>query len=411
MTDRELLESGEQKIEWARNHMPVLAIIREEFEKEKPLKGHRVAMALHVEAKTAVLVETLAAGGAEVAITGCNPLSTQDDVAVALDAKANIRCFAKHGCSNEEYYDAIDAVLEIAPDITIDDGADLIFKLHMERTDLLPKILGGCEETTTGIHRLKAMENEGALKMPVIAVNDAMTKFLFDNRYGTGQSSWDGIMRTTNLLVAGKNVVIGGYGWCGRGVAMRASGLGADVIVTEVNPIRALEARMDGFKVMTMKEAAKIGDIFVTTTGNTDILNRDHFAVMKDGAILANSGHFNVEINLEDLVAMSSSVRDARHNIKEYNVGGKRIYVLADGRLVNLAAGDGHPAEVMDMSFADQAQCVRFIAENELTPGVHPVPCDLDMRVAELKLQALGIEIDKLSPKQVEYMDGWECGT
>lgn len=411
MTDKELLESGEQKIEWARNHMPVLAIIREEFENEKPLRGHRIAMALHVEAKTAVLVETLAAGGAEVAITGCNPLSTQDDVAMALDTRDNIRCFAKYGCSNEEYYDAIDAVLGITPDITIDDGADLIFKLHTERTDLLAGTLGGCEETTTGIHRLKAMEREGALKMPVVAVNNAMTKFLFDNRYGTGQSSWDGIMRTTNLLVAGKNVVVGGYGWCGRGVAMRAAGLGADVIVTEVDPIRALEARMDGFRVMSMKEAAKVGDIFVTTTGNTDVVNRDHFEVMKNGAILANSGHFNVEINLEDLVSMSSAVRNVRKNIKEYNVNGKHIYVLADGRLVNLAAGDGHPVEVMDMSFANQAQCVRYIAENKLEDGVHPVPCDLDMRVAKLKLQSLGIEIDTLSPKQAEYMKGWECGT
>jgi adenosylhomocysteinase len=411
MTDRELLESGEQKIEWAKNHMPVLGIIREEFEKEKPLEGHRIAMALHVEAKTAVLVETLAAGGAEVAITGCNPLSTQDDVSLALDAEDNISCFAKYGCCNEEYYDAIDAVLAITPDITIDDGADLIFKLHTERTDLLDGLLGGCEETTTGIHRLKAMEKDGALKMPVIAVNDAMTKYLFDNRYGTGQSSWDGIMRTTNLLVAGKNAVIGGYGWCGRGAAMRAAGLGADVIVTEIDPIRALEARMDGFKVMPMKEAARIGDIFVTTTGNTDVLAREHFELMKDGALLANSGHFNVEINLGELTSMASSVREVRKNIKEYNVDGKRIYVLADGRLVNLAAGDGHPAEVMDMSFANQAQCVRYIAENRLGSGVHPVPCELDMRVATLKLRSMGIEIDTLSPKQEEYMGDWECGT
>jgi adenosylhomocysteinase len=297
------------------------------------------------------------------------------------------------------------------PDITIDDGADLIFKLHTERQDMLPNILGGCEETTTGIHRLKAMEKDGALKMPVIAVNDAMTKFLFDNRYGTGQSSWDGIMRTTNLLVAGKSVVIGGYGWCGKGAAMRASGLGADVIVTEVDPIRALEARMDGHRVMSMTEAAKYGDIFVTTTGNVDILSKKHFEVMKDGAILANSGHFNVEINLEELTAMASSVRTVRKNIKEYNVAGKRINVLADGRLVNLAAGDGHPAEVMDMSFANQALCVKYIAENKLENGVHPVPHDLDMYVAELKLKSMGIELDELEPHQTEYMEGWECGT
>jgi adenosylhomocysteinase len=411
MIDEGLIESGEQKIEWARNHMPVLSIIRKEFEEEKPLKGHRIAMALHVEAKTAVLVETLAAGGAEIAITGCNPLSTQNDVAMALDTKDNIDCFAKYDCSSKEYYGSIDRVLDIDPDITIDDGADLIFKLHTERTELLDSIQGGCEETTTGIHRLKAMEAEGALRMPVIAVNDAMTKFLFDNRYGTGQSSWDAIMRTTNLLVAGKTVVIGGYGWCGRGAAMRASGLGANLIVTEVDPIRALEAKMDGFRVMPMQKAALYGDIFVMTTGNTDVLNRDHFELMKDGAILANSGHFNVEINLEDLVALSSSVRDVRKNIKEYTVGGKHINVLADGRLVNLAAGDGHPAEVMDMSFANQAQCARYIAENKLDIGVHAVPHDLDVRVARLKLESLGVEIDSYSPKQAEYMGGWECGT
>jgi adenosylhomocysteinase len=411
MSENDLIESGNQKIEWARNHMPVLAIIREHFEQEKPLKDHRVGMALHVEAKTAVLVETLAAGGAEVAITGCNPLSTQDDVALALDTRENISCYAKYACSNDEYYEAIDKVLDFDPDITIDDGADLIFKLHTERVDMLPTILGGCEETTTGIHRLKAMERDGALKMAVIAVNDAMTKFLFDNRYGTGQSAWDGIIRTTNLLVAGKNVVIAGYGWCGKGAAMRAVGLGANVIVTEVDPVRALEARMDGNLVMTMKEAAMIGDIFVTTTGNRDILTKEHFEVMKDGAILANSGHFNVEINLDDLTAMAKSVRTVRKNIKEYDLGGRRIHVLADGRLVNLAAGDGHPAEVMDMSFANQALCVRHIAENRLVNGVHPVPHELDMYVAELKLKSLGIAIDKFTPEQDEYMGGWKHGT
>lgn len=411
MSDTEMIESGNMKIDWVLNHMPVLNIIREQFAKEKPLAGHKVGMALHVEAKTAALVETLAIGGAEVAITGCNPLSTQDDVALALHNKSNIQCFAKYDCCNEEYYDAIDKVLDFKPDITIDDGADLIFKLHTERTDLLPEILGGCEETTTGIHRLKAMERDGALKMPVIAVNDAMTKFLFDNRYGTGQSSWDGIMRTTNLLVAGKNVVIGGYGWCGKGAAMRAKGLGANVIVTEIDPIRALEARMDGNSVMPMKEAAKIGDIFLTTTGNRDIINREDFEVIKDGAILANAGHFNVEINLEDLKAMAGSVKTVRNNIKEYKLKDRRVYVLADGRLVNLAAGDGHPAEVMDMSFANQALCVKYIAENKLSNGVHPVPHELDMGIAEMKLKSMGITIDKLSDEQCEYMDNWECGT
>jgi adenosylhomocysteinase len=411
MTEKELIESGNMKMEWARNHMPVLAIIREKFEKERPLKGLKVGMALHVEAKTAVLVETLAAGGAQVAISGCNPLSTQDDVAMALDTRKNISCFARYGCSTSEYYEAIDKVLDIEPDITIDDGADLIFKLHKERPQMLPNILGGCEETTTGVHRLNAMEKDGALKMPVIAVNDAMTKYLFDNRYGTGQSAWDGINRTTNLLVAGKNVVVGGYGWCGRGVAMRAAGLGASVIVTEVDPIRALEARMDGYRVMKMAEAAKIGDLFVTATGNRDILTAAHFKVMKDGAILANSGHFNVEIDMEALTSLAKSVRTVRHNIKEYDIDGKHINVIAEGRLVNLAAGDGHPAEVMDMSFANQALCVRYIAENKLLNGVHGVPRELDTYVAKLKLESMGISIDELTSKQECYMSGWECGT
>jgi adenosylhomocysteinase len=411
MTEKELIESGNMKMEWARSHMPVLAIIREKFEEEKPLKGLKVGMALHVEAKTAVLVETLAAGGAQVAISGCNPLSTQDDVAMALDTRKNISCFARYGCCTSEYYEAIDKVLDIEPDITIDDGADLIFKLHKERPHMLSKILGGCEETTTGVHRLHAMEKDGALKMPVIAVNDAMTKYLFDNRYGTGQSAWDGINRTTNLLVAGKNVVVAGYGWCGRGVAMRAAGLGANVIVTEIDPIRALEARMDGYRVMKMADAAKIGEIFVTATGNRDILTADHFKVMQDGAILANSGHFNVEIDMEALASLAKSVKTVRHNIKEYDIGNRRINVIAEGRLVNLAAGDGHPAEVMDMSFANQALCVRYIAENKLLNGVHGVPRELDTYVAKLKLESMGISTDELTSKQECYMSGWECGT
>ncbi len=411
MTEKELIESGNMKMEWARNHMPVLAIVRKKFEEDKPLKGLKVGMALHVEAKTAVLVETLAAGGAEVSITGCNPLSTQDDVSLALDTRKNISCFARYGVGNQEYYDAIDKVLDIKPDITIDDGADLIFKLHTERTDLLPNILGGCEETTTGVHRLHSMDKDGALKMPVIAVNDAMTKYLFDNRYGTGQSAWDGINRTTNLLVAGKNVVVAGYGWCGRGVAMRASGLGANVIVTEVDPIRALEARMDGYRVMKMADAAKVGEIFVTTTGNRDILTAEHFKSMPDGAILANSGHFNVEIDMEALASLAKSSRTVRHNIKEYDLGDRRINVIAEGRLVNLAAGDGHPAEVMDMSFANQALCVRYIAENKLPNGVHKVPLELDTFVAKMKLESMGVSIDELTSTQECYMNDWECGT
>ncbi|WNY26766.1 adenosylhomocysteinase [Methanolapillus ohkumae] len=413
LSNKELLESGTQKMEWAKNHMPVLEQIRQEFAAKKPLKGKKIAMALHVEAKTAVLVETLAAGGATVAITGCNPLSTQDDVAQALGNLPGISCFAKYDCSTSEYYEAIDQVLDIAPDITIDDGADLIFKLHKERRDLLPKIVGGCEETTTGIHRLLAMEKEGALEMAVLAVNDAQTKFLFDNRYGTGQSAWDGIMRTTNLLVAGKTVVVGGYGWCGRGIAMRAAGLGAEVVVTEINPVRALEARMDGCRVMPMADAAKIGDIFVTTTGNCDVISGAHFPLMKSGAILANAGHFNVEIDLPGLEKLSSGVKTVRKNIREYtlNGSGKKINVLAEGRLVNLAAGDGHPAEVMDMSFANQALGVRYIAENKLKHGVHKVPAEIDERIALLKLRSMDVEIDRLSDKQKCYTDDWEAGT
>ena len=411
LSQSEMIESGRLKIEWARNYMPVLNQIRKEFEKEKPLAGHKIAMALHVEAKTAVLVETLAAGGAIVAITGCNPLSTQDDVAAALNQCENISCFAKYDCTNDEYYDAIDKVLDIAPDITIDDGADLIFKLHKERRDLLLGIIGGCEETTTGIHRLLGMEKDGALEMAVLAVNDAKTKFLFDNRYGTGQSAWDAIMRTTNLLVAGKIVVIGGYGWCGRGAAMRAAGLGAEVVITEIDPTRALEARMDGYRVMPMEKAAEIGDLFITTTGNRDILTEKHFHKMKSGVILANAGHFNVEINLEDLKKKATAVKTVRKNIKEYTIGGKKINVLADGRLVNLAAGDGHPAEVMDMSFANQALGVKYIAENKLPHGVCKVPEEIDNRVAQLKLKSMGIEIDTLTERQESYMNDWEEGT
>ncbi|MCS3923029.1 adenosylhomocysteinase [Methanosalsum natronophilum] len=411
MLTNDLVESGNLKIEWARQHMPVLKIIREIFEREKPLKGYKIAMALHVEAKTANLVETLVAGGAEVAITGCNPLSTQDDISLALDDKKHICCCAKYAANNEDYYKSIDKVLDINPDITIDDGADLIFKLHTDRRELLSSIKGGCEETTTGIHRLKAMERDGALNMPVIAVNDALTKFLFDNRYGTGQSAWDGIVRTTNLLIAGKTVVIGGYGWCGKGTAMRAIGLGANVIVTEVDSIRALEAKMDGHRVMTMQEAASLGDIFVTTTGNRDILTKTHFKSMKDGSILANSGHFNIEIRIDELEEMATSIKTVRNNIKEYIVDEKKIYVLADGRLVNLAAGDGHPAEVMDMSFANQALCVRYIAEKDLDNGVHAVPESIDRYVAELKLESMNVKIDKLTSNQQDYMNGWDCGT
>lgn len=406
------MHTGYAKIQWAERHMKVLGKIREMFKKEKPLEGVKVGMALHVEAKTAVLVKTLMDGGAEVAITGCNPLSTQDDVAEAL-RDMGIACFARRGVDREEYYRALNSVLDIRPDIVIDDGADLIFLLHGDRSELADRIWGASEETTTGIIRLRAMEKEGVLKFPVIAVNDAYTKFLFDNRYGTGQSTWDGIMRATNLLVAGKTVVVAGYGWCGRGIAMRARGLGARVIVTEVDEIRALEAVMDGFDVMSMDEAAKLGDIFVTATGNRDVIRSEHFRLMKDGAILANSGHFNVEIDVEELERIARSKRELRNNVMEYDLGDKRLYLLAEGRLVNLVAGDGHPVEVMDMSFADQALAVRYIAESheKLENRVYRLPDELDRMVARLKLEAMGIKIDSLTEEQKRYLSDWRAGT
>jgi len=405
-------KQGDMKIEWAREHMPVLGEIRKRFDKDRPLRGHTIGMALHVEAKTAVLVETLKAGGAKVAITGCNPLSTQDDVASAL-RRRGISCYAKHDCSTKEYYNAIDEVLNHGPDVTIDDGADLIFRIHADRRELIPDIIGACEETTTGVHRLRAMQADGALKFPVIAVNDARTKYLFDNRYGTGQSTLDGIIRTTNLLIAGKSVVIAGYGWCGRGVAMRARGHGANVIVTEVDPVRALEARMDGYRVMPMKEAAKTGDIFITTTGNKDVITKEHFRLMKGGAVLANAGHFDVEINLSQLREMATDIREIRANIDEYVLGDRKLYVLGKGRLVNLATGDGHPVEVMDMSFANQALCVRYIIEHggELENNVYSVPQEIDGLVARLKLKFMDVQIDRMSEEQKEYVSGWKHGT
>jgi len=406
------IERGYRKIEWAERHMKVLAKIREEFEREKPLEGFRIGMALHVEAKTAVLVKTLVAGGADVAITGCNPLSTQDDVAEAL-RDMGIKCFAKRGMSREEYYEALNKVIDTKPDIIVDDGADLIFLLHGERSDWAENVLGASEETTTGVIRLRAMEREGVLKFPVIAVNDAYTKYLFDNRYGTGQSTWDGIFRATNILIAGKNVVVAGYGWCGRGIAMRAKGLGANVIVTEVDEIRALEAVMDGFRVMSMEEAAKIGDIFITATGNINVIREEHFKLMKDGAILANAGHFNVEISIPDLEKLSKNVRQIRDYITEYDLGDKKLYLIAEGRLVNLVVGDGHPIEVMDMSFSDQALAIRFIAENheKLERKVYRLPEELDRKVARLKLETMGIKIDKLTEEQIRYLSDWRHGT
>ncbi|NHW24146.1 MAG: adenosylhomocysteinase [Archaeoglobales archaeon] len=399
---------GFRKIDWAEKHMKVLARIREEMRKDRPLEGLRVGMALHVEAKTAVLVKTLIEAGAEVAITGCNPMSSQDDVADAL-REMGIKCYAKRGMSVEEYYTAIARVADFRPDIVVDDGADLIFELHRRGQ----KVRGASEETTTGVLRLKAMEKEGVLQFPVIAVNDALTKYLFDNRYGTGQSTVDGIMRATNMLLAGKRVVVAGYGWCGRGIAMRCRGMGANVIITEVDEIRALEAIMDGFTVMDMDSASEIGDVFITATGNRDVVREEHMMKMKDGAILANAGHFNVEVDVRALERIARSVREVRKNVKEYDLGNKRLYLLAEGRLVNLVAGDGHPIEVMDMSFSDQALAVRYIAENweKLEKRVYRLPEELDRKVARLKLETLGIKIDRLSEEQIKYLTDWRSGT
>ncbi|KAF5036344.1 Adenosylhomocysteinase [anaerobic digester metagenome] len=408
------MESGDLKIAWARQYMPVLSSIRKRFVEEKPFSGMTIGMALHVEAKTAVLVETLAAGGAEVYITGCNPLSTQDDVSMALDTRERIHSYARRGANVEEYYAAIDRVLDARPAITIDDGMDLIHRIHTERREVLDSIIGGCEETTTGIHRLRAMAQDGALRFPVVAVNDTPMKHFFDNVHGTGESSLASIMITTNILIAGKRFVVAGYGYCGRGLAQKARSLGARVIVTEVDPRRALQAHMDGFDVMTMDEAAALGDIFVTTTGNTSILTEQHFKSLKDGAILANAGHFNVEIDVDWLASHADSTVH-RDGIDTYVLGGKGVHVLAEGRLVNLATpkGMGHPVEVMDLSFAVQALSAEFIAKHgrELAPGVHDVPSAIDEGVARLKLDALGLSIDRLTPDQETYMSSWTIGT
>ncbi len=407
--DSSLAPEGKLKIDWVEAHMPVLNQIRKEFERDQPFQGLRVAISLHLEAKTAYLAKVVQAGGAEVAITGSNPLSTQDDVCAAL-VEDGIAVFAKYNPDPQEYKDLMVKTLETKPDLIIDDGGDLVTILHAERQDLLAGVRGGAEETTTGILRLKAMEKDGSLKFPMVAVNDAYCKYLFDNRYGTGQSVWDGINRTTNLVVAGKTVVVNGYGWCGKGVAMRAKGLGANVVVTEVDAIRAVEAYMDGFRVMPMAEAAGVGDFFVTVTGNKDVIRGDHIANMKDGAILSNAGHFDVEVNLVELAALSVSKRVVRRNIEEYTLkDGRRIYVLAEGRLVNLAAGDGHPAEIMDMTFALQALSLRYVNEHYKEIGSHVVnvPYALDEQVARTKLEALGIGIDALSAEQKAYLDSW----
>lgn len=410
VADLKLAPEGHLKIDWVEAHMPVLGRIRKQFEEEQPFKGLKVAISLHLEAKTAYLAKVVQAGGAEVTITGSNPLSTQDDVCAAL-VEDGVTVFAKYNPEPAEYKQLLVRALETKPDLIIDDGGDLVSILHSERPDLLENIRGGAEETTTGILRLKAMDKEGKLKFPMVAVNDAYCKYLFDNRYGTGQSVWDGINRTTNLVVAGKTVVVVGYGWCGKGVAMRAKGLGANVIVTEVDAIKAVEAYMDGFRVMPMLEAAKIGDFFVTVTGNRDVIRGEHYDVMKDGAILSNAGHFDVEVNKPELADRSSSIRTVRRNIEEYQLkDGRKVYILAEGRLVNLAAGDGHPAEIMDMTFALQALSLKYVNEQYERIGktVLNVPYELDEQVARYKLESLGMNIDTLSDEQRTYLDSWQ---
>ena len=410
--DLSLSEKGFLLIEWASRHMPVLKQIRERFERERPLEGVRIGACLHVTKETAVLIETLRAGGAEVALCGSNPLSTQDEVAAAL-VSLGVHVYAWRGETTDEYYWCVNRVIDYKPVITLDDGADLVSTIHSSRTEALNGIIGGTEETTTGVIRLRAMAKKGELKYPVIAVNDAYTKYLFDNRYGTGQSTIDGILRATNVLLAGKNFVVCGYGWCGRGLAMRAKGMGANVIVTEVNPLRALEAVMDGFQVMPLIEAAEKGDIFITATGNYHVIRKEHMLRMKDGAIIGNSGHFNVEISIPDLEEISVSKRTVRPNLEEYILkNGRRIYLLAEGRLVNLASAEGHPSEVMDMSFSNQALCVEYLAkEPKLKPQVYNVPREIDELVARLKLKGLNIKIDEMTEEQKEYLSSWEAGT
>jgi len=413
--DLNLAEGGVRRIEWAEREMPVLRSIRERFEREKPLKGVRLSACLHVTTETANLARTLVAGGADLVLTASNPLSTQDDVAAALVSRYEVPTFAIKGEDNATYYKHIAAALDHKPHMTMDDGADLVSTLHKERRDLLPNVIGGTEETTTGVIRLRAMAADGMLHFPVIAVNDAMTKHFFDNRYGTGQSTIDGIIRATNVLLAGKRFVVAGYGWCGRGLAMRARGMGALVIVTEVDPLKALEAVMDGYEVMPMEEAAKVGDIFCTVTGDINVIDRQHFEVMKDGAIVANSGHFNVEINLPALAQMAKGEpRLVRPFVEQYELpDGRKINVLGEGRLINLASAEGHPASVMDMSFANQALAAEYMVKNadKLEKKVYSVPAEIDAEIARLKLAAMGVKIDTLTEEQIRYLNSWEEGT
>jgi len=412
--DLRLAEEGVRRIDWASREMPVIRQIRERFAKQRPLRGLRVAACLHVTTETANLMIALRDGGAEIALCASNPLSTQDDVAAALVAEYGVSTFAIKGEDNDTYYRHVDAVLDAKPQVTMDDGADLVARLHRDRTELLPAVVGGTEETTTGVIRLRALAGEGRLKYPIIAVNEANTKHMFDNRYGTGQSTLDGITRATNILWAGKTVVVAGYGWCGRGLASRARGMGAQVIVTEVDPLPALEAVMDGFRVMPMADAAKIGDIFVTLTGDINVIDRHHMEVMKDGAIVANSGHFNDEINLVALASMAEARREVRPFVEEFKLAdGRKLFVLGEGRLINLAAAEGHPASVMDMSFANQALSLEHLvnSEGKMAVGVYAVPREIDAEIARLKLQAMGMSIDTLTEEQQKYLSSWESGT
>jgi adenosylhomocysteinase len=412
--DINLADKGRLRVEWARRDMPVLNAIRERFERERPLKGLRLAACLHVTTETAVLAATLKAGGAVVHVCASNPLSTQDDVAAFLARDEKIPTFAIKGEDGDTYYRHINQALNVKPQVTMDDGADLVFTIHTKRQELLPEILGGTEETTTGVIRLKAMAQDGVLRYPMIAVNDALTKHLFDNRYGTGQSTMDGILRATNRLMSGSIFVVAGYGWCGRGLAMRARGLGARVVITEVNPLKGLEALMDGYEVLPMAKAARIGDIFCTLTGDINVIREEHFKEMKDGAILANSGHFNVEIDIASLERLSAGKRQIRDFVEEYTLeNGRHLYVLAEGRLVNLAAAEGHPSAVMDMSFANQSLATEFLAKNygKLQKQVYPVPEEIDKEIARLKLAAMHVDIDTLTPEQEKYLASYDLGT
>lgn len=412
--DESLAEMGRQRIDWADHQMPVLKLIRERFEKEKPLEGVVISSCLHVTSETANLIRTLLAGGAEISLCASNPLSTQDDVAASLVVDHNVSVFAINGEDNDTYFKHINEALSAEPEITIDDGADSASMIHSKRKELIDKIIGGTEQTTAGVARFRNMQEDGVLGFPIIAVNDAATKHFFDNRYGTGQSTIDGLLRATNILIAGRTFVVAGYGWCGRGLARRAEGMGANVIVTEIDPIRAIEAVMDGYRVMPMIEAAKIGDIFVTVTSNADIIRKEHFMEMKDGAIVANSGHFNIEINIGDLEGLASSKDRIKEFVDRYTLsGGKKIYLLGEGRLLNLVAAEGHPASVMDMGFAGQALAVEYIKNNsdKLEPKVYSIPKDIDAEIARLKLESMNVKIDELTEGQIKYMSSWDLGT